>query len=171
MKNIFFRKYKKKCFWNLELVLLIDRVGSETIKLRRSTLLWRHYFSAVKVTALSNVTNVKVLPCFKNSEMSTKIFGKQRNMEIAKLYQFLQNAVKWIALTTRNLSRFPKKPNFLYYLIYIDKKIKWSTSIYDLVLINVCHFHLSVAQIMALSRYSCLYLGSCIHEFFNWFWI
>ena len=37
-----------------------------------------------------------------------------------------------------------------------------STSIYDLVLINVCHFHLllSVAQITAISRFSCLYLGS-----------
>ena len=44
-----------------------------------------------------------------------------------------------------------------------------STSIYDLVLLDVCHFHhLSVAQtmhFMGLSRYSCLYLGSCIHEF------
>ena len=38
-----------------------------------------------------------------------------------------------------------------------------STSIYDLVLIHVCHFHhhhLIVSQILPLSRYSCCYLGS-----------
>ena len=47
------------------------------------------------------------------------------------------------------------------------------SSIYDLVLIYVCHFHhhflllhLIVSQTWGLSRYSCFYLGSCIHEFF-----
>ena len=39
-----------------------------------------------------------------------------------------------------------------------------STSIYDLVLIYVCHFHhhhpLKVSQILPLLRYSCCYLGS-----------
>ena len=41
---------------------------------------------------------------------------------------------------------------------------KLSTSIYDLVLLYVCHFHhhyhLIVSQIWPLSRYSCCYLGS-----------
>ena len=39
------------------------------------------------------------------------------------------------------------------------------TSIYDLVLQHVCHFHHHFLQLPQLPRYSCLYLGSCIHEF------
>ena len=61
-----------------------------------------------------------------------------------------------------------------------------STSIYDLVLIYVCHFHhhhhhhpLRVSQILPLSRYSCCYLGSLhprnfeiiLHEFQFYFLI
>ena len=50
--------------------------------------------------------------------------------------------------------------DFLHLLFFL-----LSTIIYDLVLIYVCHFHhhllhLTVSQITALSRYSCLYLGS-----------
>ena len=52
---------------------------------------------------------------------------------------------------------------------------KLSTSIYDLVLLYVCHFHhyLIVSQIWPLSRYSCCYLGSLhprnffFHSFFK----
>ena len=39
--------------------------------------------------------------------------------------------------------------------------------VYNLVLLDVCHFHLrhqSFPQMGPLSRYSCLYLGSCIRE-------
>ena len=42
-------------------------------------------------------------------------------------------------------------------------ELKLSTSIYDLVLIYVCHFHhhpLRVTQITQLLKYSCWYLGS-----------
>ena len=46
----------------------------------------------------------------------------------------------------------------------LGRAIFKSTSIYDLVLIYVCHFHhhflLIVIQIWPLSRYSCFYLGS-----------
>ena len=46
-----------------------------------------------------------------------------------------------------------------------------STSIYDLVLLYVCHFHHQFHHTFlsnhGLSRYSCLHLGSCIHEFWN----
>ena len=41
---------------------------------------------------------------------------------------------------------------------------------HDLVVIDVCHFHhhqVIVTQIWPLSRYSCLYLGSCIQEFLH----
>ena len=45
-----------------------------------------------------------------------------------------------------------------------------STSIYDLVLLNVCHFHhhqVTFPQIRPLSRYSCLHLGSLHPRIFN----
>ena len=60
---------------------------------------------------------------------------------------------------------------------YIGKLFKFSTSIYDIVLLHVCHFHhhrqgtfLSIYTFVSFShstrsKYSCLYLGSCIHEF------
>ena len=47
---------------------------------------------------------------------------------------------------------------------FLVQEAKLSTSIYDLVLIYVCHFHhhhpLRVSQIWPVSRYSCCYLGS-----------
>ena len=49
------------------------------------------------------------------------------------------------------------------YLVMNESEIISSTSIYDLVLLDVCHFHhhqVIVTQIWPLSRYSCLYLGS-----------
>ena len=69
-------------------------------------------------------------------------------------------------------------------LAFWNQKLqKLSTSIYDLVLLDVCHFHhclLTFPQICTSSRYSCSYLGSCIQEFWiryrpgqlNWdFWV
>ena len=49
------------------------------------------------------------------------------------------------------------------YLVMNESEIISSTSIYDLVLLDVCHFHhhqVIVTKIWPLSGYSCLYLGS-----------
>ena len=63
-----------------------------------------------------------------------------------------------------------KNTNILHFQKEIFEVGNWklSRSIYDLVLINICHFHhhwLIVTQNWSVWRYSCLYLESRIHEF------
>ena len=65
----------------------------------------------------------------------------------------------------RMTNDLPKQAWILDIIISMFRAIL-STSIYDLVLLDVCHFHhhphrhQSFPQIWPLSRYSCLYLGS-----------
>ena len=92
----------------------------------------------------------------------------KRNYATLSEKQFHKNPILWTILSTDILKEL------VYWFHEICQKLKlmvlWdfalhklSTSIYDLVLIYVCHFlhhPLRITQITQLSRYSCLYLGS-----------
>ena len=68
------------------------------------------------------------------------------------------------------ISRIQRKQTWrTYFIVHIALVTKLSTSIYDLLLTHVCHFHhhphhQSFPQIWHLSKCSCLNLGSRIHE-------
>ena len=74
-------------------------------------------------------------------------------------------------VTSHEMRRFLKNQFNLYWIFFdFFVALKLSMSIYDLVLLNLCHFHhhqpLIVTQITQRSRYLCFYLGSpSIQEF------
>ena len=80
--------------------------------------------------------------------------AKDELLKLERTWNFYQNSLNW----KWKMARIPK--------IFV----KLSMSIYDFVLLDVCHFHhqfllIDIQISVNLSRYSCLHLGSCIHHF------
>ena len=100
--------------------------------------------------------------CF-NRQTRLDLFCDLVSALIFSLWNFFCQSIKFIQPCHYDCKSLPD----LFTLFSFDNKL--STSIYDLVLIYVCHFHhhfhhLRVVQFqwnsVNLSRYSCLYLGS-----------
>ena len=93
-----------------------------------------------KLQVLNKVSNKELSVCTKDAKM-----GREQKQMV--LQEILFNCTPGL---------------WFYFYVYTIL----STSIYDLVLVYVCHFHhhfllhLIVSQIWPLSRYSCCYLGS-----------
>ena len=112
----------------------------------------------------------------------TKILSSSLEYFIAS---FSRLFIDWICASSSSCAAINSSSltiSFLYLpqLCFFVRSLKWSfpssmlsTSIYDIVLLDVCHFHhhhhhlLIFPQIRPLSRYSCLHLGSCIPEIFS----